>query len=155
MNISKTVVVGLFAAALMASAAVFSNDKNTIISEELATFNDQFNAIAANYDIDAFLAMYVEEPLWIAPGKAPVAGLDVPRATFDFFASNKGSLTHTVDHKIVSADGSQAILIGQYDLLVEKVGVKATGTYQFVLQKDDKQWKILTDMYNQHDATQQ
>lgn len=151
MKTSKLFATTLMAAALVVSSAVFGNDNNAV-DKDLVTFNDQFNAIAADYDIDAFLALYAEKPLWIAPGKAPAVGLDVPRATFDFFASNKGSLTHTVDHSFTSEDGSQAILVGQYDLDVEKVGVKASGTYQFVLQKEGEQWKILTDMYNQHEA---
>ncbi len=152
MTILKTVVISLFAAALMTSITVNSGEKNTAIHAELTAFNDQFNAIAASYDIDAFLALYVDEPLWIAPGKEPVTGLDVPRATFDFFASNNGSLTHTVDHSFTSDDGTQAILVGRYDLNVDSVGVKASGTYQFVLQKDSTEWKIVTDMYNQHEA---
>lgn len=45
-----------------------------------------------------------------------------------------------------------AIMVGQYDLTVDKLEVVASGTYQFGLSRVDGEWKILTDMYNQHAA---
>lgn len=76
----------------------------------------------------------------------------MPQVTFEFFSKNGGSLTHTVDHTYVSADGTMAIMVGQYDLTVDKLEVVASGTYQFGLSRVDGEWKILTDMYNQHAA---
>jgi len=120
------------------------------IKKELMAYNDNYNDLVANYDLEAFVGLYNESPLWIAPSVAVVAGLDVPRNTFQFITEKKGLLTHTFDHFYASDDGTQAVMIGQYDVNIEAVGKKATGTYLFVLEKDEGNWKIVVDMFNEH-----
>lgn len=151
MKFTTSLAVVALATSILLAPTLQAENPSTAPGAELIEYNDQFNLIVGDYDIDAFLALYSSSPLWIAPSKAPVAGLDVPRATFDFFSSNDGSLVHTADHSFISADGSQAVLIGRYDLDVEKVGVKGSGTYLFVLKKIDNQWDVVVDMYNQHE----
>lgn len=117
---------------------------------DLVSYNAEYNKIAASYDMDAFLGLYSNNPLWIAPTKAPAAGLDVPRNTFGFLSAQKGILTHSADHTFFSKDGSQAVLIGRYDIAMNAVGVKADGTYLFVMQREGDGWKIIIDMFNEH-----
>lgn len=117
---------------------------------DLVSYNAVYNKIAANYDMDAFLELYSDHPLWIAPTVAPAAGLEVPRNTFGFLSAKKGILTHTADHSFFSKDGSQAVLIGRYDIAINAVGIKADGTYLFVLERDGDDWKIIVDMFNEH-----
>lgn len=117
---------------------------------DLVTYNAVYNKIAATYDMDSFLGLYSNNPLWIAPTEAPAAGLEVPRNTFGFLSAKKGILTHTADHTFISKDGSQAVLIGRYDIAINAVGVKADGTYLFVMERDGDGWKIVVDMFNEH-----
>ncbi|MEJ6393823.1 nuclear transport factor 2 family protein [Gymnodinialimonas sp. 2305UL16-5] len=119
----------------------------------MTAYNDRFNEIVATYDLEAFLALYVDEPLWIAPGERPVAGLDVPAGTFGFIIENAGAFSHSFEHFFVSDDGSQAVMIGDYDLDVEQAGVAATGTYLFVMERHgEDEWRIVADMFNQHEV---
>ncbi len=152
MKLRNVIGAILFAITPFTSTWVAADGNANSVEQELHQFNEQYNEIAAAYNIDAFLSLYVEKPLWIAPEKAPAQGLDVPKATFEFFSGNEGSLSHTVEYTFASEDGTQAVMVGQYDLKVEKLGVIASGTYQFVLARDGDSWKIVTDMYNQHAA---
>lgn len=138
-----------FALATLIATPTFAIDESKI-KQELTAYNDRYNEIAANYDLEAFLDLYNDSPLWIAPEKKPVAGREVPAGTFGFIVKNKGKFSHSFDNFFVSKDGTQAVMIGDYDLNVKKVGVKATGTYLLVLKKADDKWKIVADMYNQH-----
>ena len=122
------------------------------IKQELSAYNDAYNQIIETYDLEAFIGLYNDAPLWIAPKEAPVAGLDVPRGTFGFIIEKEGKLTHTFDELVVSDDGSQAVMIGTYDLNIEQVGAKATGTYLFVLEREGEGWNIVVDMFNEHVA---
>jgi len=119
---------------------------------EFDAYNDTYNQIIETYDLEAFVALYNDAPLWIEPDKAPIAGLDVPRGTFGFIIENEGKLTHSFDELIVSDDGTQAVMIGEYGLDIAKVGAKATGTYLFVLERNGEGWDIVVDMFNRHTA---
>lgn len=123
---------------------------NTNIEQELTAYNDQYNEIVADYDLEAFLALYNDTPLWIAPEQPPVAGLDVPAGTFGFIIENEGVFSHSFDEFFVSDDGTQAVMIGGYDLKVAKAGVAAQGTYLFVMAREGDGWNIVADMFNQH-----
>lgn len=122
------------------------------VERELKSYNDNYNELVANYDLESFVALYSDAPLWIAPTVAPVQGLDVPRNTFQFIIDNEGQLTHTFDEFFVSDDGTQAVMIGQYQANIEAVGAQSTGTYLFVLERADDNWKIVVDMFNEHKA---
>ncbi len=67
-----------------------------------------------------FVASYNDKPLWIAPKETPVGGLNVPRGTLGFIIKNRGNLTHTFDQLIVSDDGLEGVMIGTYDLIIQK-----------------------------------
>lgn len=123
---------------------------NERVEQELRAYNDRYNALVASYDLQAFVALYGDAPLWIAPTVAPVRGLDVPRNTFQFIIDNKGQLTHTFDEFHVSDDGSQAVMMGQYAVNIEAAGAQSTGTYLFVLERVEDSWKIVVDMFNEH-----
>ncbi|WP_342077793.1 nuclear transport factor 2 family protein [Yoonia sp. SS1-5] len=140
-----------FALATLVAFPSFAVEKAEI-ENELTAYNDRYNEIIRDYDLDAFVALYNDTPLWIAPDTPPVAGLDVPRGTFGFIIQNEGFLTHSFDELFVSDDGTQAVMIGRYDLDVEKAGAQAEGTYLFVLQRNGEGWDIVVDMFNQHKA---
>ena len=55
-----------------------------------------------------------------------------------------------MDELIISDDGSQAVMIGDAIVKVETQGLDFTGTYLFVLEREDDTWLIQTDMFNQH-----
>lgn len=137
----------LSASVLSVSAATASDDA----IKELQAYNDRYNEIVQAPDVEAFVALYNDNPLWIAPAEPPVAGLEVPRGALQFLAENGGILTHSADHVLVSKDGSLAVLIGQYDVEIAKLGHEAAGTYLFILQHNDDEWDIVVDMFNEHD----
>lgn len=124
--------------------------QNTDIQQDLSAYNDRYNEIIATYDLEAFLALYNDAPLWIAPDKPPVAGLDIPAGTFGFIIENEGRLAHSFDQLFTSDDGSQAVMIGTYNLDIAKVGVTGQGTYLFVMEREGEGWNIIVDMFNQH-----
>ncbi|MDW3180767.1 nuclear transport factor 2 family protein [Roseobacter sp.] len=138
--------------ALAILTAVPSAAQDAGIQQDLTAYNDRYNEIVAAYDLEAFLALYNDAPLWIAPETPPVAGLKVPAGAFGFIAENKGEFSHSFDHFFVSDDGSMAVMIGGYDADIEAAGVAAQGTYLFVMQRDDDGWAIVADMFNQHAA---
>ena len=154
-NFIKPAAIAMSAAiatALLFGATTIAATPTPIEATNLISYNQDYNQIIANYDMDGFLGLYADNPLWIAPSEAPVAGLDVPRNTFGFIVDKKGTLTHSADHTFFSKDGSQAVLIGQYDIAIEAVGKTGTGTYLFVLEREGEDWKIVVDMFNEHKA---
>lgn len=145
--VSTAFTVSLFVSASLAAGGTI---KTSDIEAELNAFNDHFNQLVTEKDMEGFLSLYSENTLWIAPATPPVNGHGEPRETFQFIIDKDGKLTHTVDKLFVSDDGSQAVMIGTAEILVEKVGMDATGTYLFVLERDGNGWKIVTDMWHQH-----
>lgn len=118
--------------------------------QELVAFNDSFNSFAADYDVDGIVSLYDADALWIAPRTPPADGPETARQTFSFLVANQGSITHSIDHLFISDDGSQATMIWDAVIFVEKAGLDFTWTYQFVMEKQDDTWKIVSDMFNQH-----
>ena len=116
----------------------------------LIALNDQFNKAAAEHDAQALVDLYAENTLWIAQGAPVSQGLEGPRQLFEFVTSQKGKVTHTIDHLFVSDDKSLAVMIGSVEAIVESTGLDATGTYLFVLHPEDDGWEIVTDMWHQH-----
>ena len=112
---------------------------------------DRFNAAAADHDAEALLDFYAQDTFWIAQGTPATRGLDGPRQLFEFVTSSKGQVTHTVDHLFVSDDSSLAVMIGPVDAKIESESIGATGTYLFVLKSEGDDWKVVTDMWHQHD----
>lgn len=152
MRIYTLFVNTIFTLFLFVSASLTAGEtiKTSDLEAELNAFNDRFNKLVIDKDIEGLLSLYSKNTLWIAPAKRPVKGQSEPRATFQFLIDNNGELTHTVDQLFVSDDGSQAVMIGTAEILVEQVEMKATGTYLFVLKPDGNNWKIATDMWHQH-----
>jgi ketosteroid isomerase-like protein len=132
------------------SVTAFAKDTNAVLTKELQAFNDRFNEIVVEKDMDAFLSLYSKEVLWVAPATAPVVGHGEPRNTFQFITSKKGELVHTIDKLMVSDDGTQAVMIGTAFVKVKEVGLDVDGTYLFVMKKEQSEWKIFTDMWHQH-----
>lgn len=145
----------IFAALLFLSPLAFADSHIQTAEQELIAFNDQYNEFISAYDIDGFLSLYSEEVLWIAPESPAVQGHDVPRGTFQFLIDNEGSVKHTIDTLFVSDDGTQATMIGETHIVVEKAGLDVTGTYLFVLERNGTDWIIITDMYNQYAPAQE
>lgn len=138
-----------FALTLLTSLSVLADTADDLRAEFTA-YNDTYNQIIADYDLEAFVALYNDAPIWIEPDKAPIVGLDVPSGTFGFIIQNEGKLTHSFDELLVSADGTQAVMIGEYNASIATVGMEAAGTYLFVLQRSGEGWDIVVDMFNQH-----
>ena len=126
-------------------------DDHRNATSELHALNDQFNELAAAHDMEGMMSLYADKVLWIEPAIPPSIGHDGPRATFQFLVDMQGTLTHTIDHLIISDDQSQAVMVGGAAIKVEKAGLDATGTYLFTLKHDGENWMIVTDMWHQHD----
>ena len=137
--------------ALVISAGLAAADATDQAAlEALTQLNDRFNEAAARHDAEGLLRLYAEDTLWIAQGAPVTQGLDGPRALFEFVTANRGHVTHTIDHLLVSDDATLAVMIGSVDAKIESAGLDATGTYLFVLRPKDDGWEIVTDMWHQH-----
>jgi len=64
-----------FALVTLVVTPVLAADEAQLAAFE--AYNDRYNEIIATYDLESFLGLYNDAPLWIEPDKAPVAGLDV------------------------------------------------------------------------------
>lgn len=119
---------------------------------ELEAFNDRYNEIASNYDLEGFKALYTDSAVWIAPEKPPAPVSQAGVGQFQFLSKNKGKLSHTLDQSFMSADGTQAVMIGTSTVSIESLGFGGTATYLLVMQRgnQDDEWKIVADMFNQH-----
>lgn len=140
------------AALTVSAATAFADSHKAKAIENLHALNDRFNEAVARHDADDLLDLYAEDILWIAQGTPPAQGLEEPRKLFEFVTANKGHATHTIDHLFVSDDASLAVMIGTVEARVKSVGMDATGTYLFVLQPQGDVWKVVTDMWHQHDG---
>lgn len=143
-------ILSTLAAFSLSATVAFADGHQADIEADLNAWNDRFNELAASWDLEGIVALYDEDALWIAPKSRPAPGPETARQTFSFAVENKGSLVHTVDELIISDDGSQAVMIGDAIVKVETQGLDFTGTYLFVLEREDDTWLIQTDMFNQH-----
>ena len=147
----QSFVAALLAAALLLGGCAARNTDGAH-SRSLHDLNDAFNKAAADYDMQAFLSLYAPDVLWIAQSEPPTSGHAEPIKTFQFLMRNKGRLSHTIDHLFVSADGGMAVMIGRADVVVAEAGMDAEGTYLFVLRRNGEGWKIVADMWHQHNS---
>lgn len=143
-------ILSTLAALTLTASIAFADGHQVDIEADLNAFNDRFNELAASWDVDGIVSLYDEDALWIAPNSQPAPAPESARATFTFAVENQGSLVHTVDELIISDDGSQAVMIGDAIVKVEKAGLDFTGTYLFVLEREGGTWLIKTDMFNRH-----
>lgn len=143
-------LIAASAIAMILTACGASSADSAEVSADLTEFNDNFNETAENYDVDALVSLYADDALWIAPGTAPAPGQELASQTFQFLANNRGFLSHTIEQLIISDDGTQAVMVGEADVLVEDAGLDVTGTYLFVLERDGDDWNIAVDMFNQY-----
>lgn len=143
-------ILSVLAAIVLTSTMVLADDHQAKARAELNAFNDRFNALSAARNTEGLAALYAVDSLWIAPKTPPAPGQKLARETFGFLAAKKGSLVHTVDELILSDDSTQAVMIGDAIVKVERAGLDFTGTYLFVLQRQQDGWQIVTDMFNQH-----
>lgn len=146
---------------LLATAAVITfaalpslaNSDSSAARDSLIAFNETFNTHAANLDVEGLLSLYHEDAYWIAPATPPAQGRDgVPRQTVTFLSENKGELSHTIEELFISADGTQAVMMGGTKAKVEAAGFNLDGTYMYVLKRASEQdpWVIVADMFNNH-----
>lgn len=150
MSIYKLLTSTAFTLSIFMSSALLADGNNSDIEAEMAAFNDRFNQVVADRDVEGFLSLYAEDTIWIAPATPPVVGHGEPRATIQFIIEKEGALTHTVDTLFISDDETQVVMIGTADVLVEQVGMDVDGTYLFVLERHEGNWIIVTDMWHQH-----
>ncbi|WP_171207983.1 MULTISPECIES: nuclear transport factor 2 family protein [unclassified Ruegeria] len=138
----KLLTLGAFA---LTATAAFADDPVA----ELNAVNDAFNAGIAEQDVQGLLGLYRENTMWIEPGKPMTEGLDEARKLFEFVTSKNGDVTHSINHLFVSDDASLAVMIGDVNVKIESAGIDGHGTYLYVLDQVDDEWKIIGDMWNQ------
>lgn len=117
---------------------------------ELNAVNDAFNKGIATQDVKGLLDLYGEEVMWIAPA-TPMNfnGLEEAEKLFNFMSGHNAEVTHDIDHLFVSDDESLAVMIGDVNAKVDALGIDGGGTYLYVLDKEDGEWKVIGDMWNQ------
>lgn len=117
---------------------------------DLNAVNDAFNAGIVAKDVSGLLDLYGSEVMWIAPGTPMnLNGLAEAEMLFNFVTSNNAEVTHDIDHLFVSDDETLAVMIGDVHAKIERMGIDGSGTYLYVLNKEDADWKIIGDMWNQ------
>lgn len=126
------------------------NEKQT--RDDLESFNQRFNQIVSKYDADSFVKLYKTDSWLIAPEAKPSADPDELRKMIGFLSKKGYSMAHTIDRVLISEDLSQAILIGEAEATNDAHPARAVGTYLFVMQKVDSEWKIAIDMFNQYES---
>lgn len=150
----KSMKIMVAAAAItIAALPALADSESSAARDSLIAFNDTFNTHAANLDIEGLLSLYHEDAYWIAPATAPAQGRDgVPRQTVTFLSENEGELSHTIDDLFISADGTQAVMLGNTKAKVESAQFNLDGTYMYVLERLSEQdpWVIVADMFNNH-----
>ncbi|AHD08862.1 YybH family protein [Phaeobacter gallaeciensis] len=133
-------------AALAATTPVFAQDATA----ELKAVNDAFNAGIASQDVQGLVALYGPEVMWIAPGSPMnLNGLEEAENLFTFMTGQNAEVTHDIDHLFVSDDETLAVMIGDVTAKVETLGIDGVGTYLYVLENAEGDWKIIADMWNQ------
>ncbi|WP_165385888.1 YybH family protein [Vibrio vulnificus] len=120
------------------------------LDSNLNKINEAFNTSIETQDVDGLMDLYGEEVIWIAPGKVmSTNGREEAYKLFSFMTSNNANVTHDIDHLFVSNDGTLSVMIGDVLARAESLGINGKGTYLYVLRKDEVDWKITLDMWNQ------
>ncbi len=144
-------IASTIAVLVITTTQALTDDISNVSRESLITLNDTFNTYAANYNLEGLISLYDKDAFWVSPGSKPIQGRDeVLRGAITTLRENKGRLSHTIEYLFVSADGTQAVMIGNATVVVEKSDLNYTGTYNFTLKHDGDRWQIVVDMYNQH-----
>lgn len=117
---------------------------------ELNAVNDAFNVGIATQDVEGLLDLYGEGVMWIAPGTPMnLNGLTEAEQLFNFMTGHKADVTHDIDHLFISDDETLAVMIGDVVAKVETLGINGAGTYLYVMDNVEGEWKIIGDMWNQ------
>lgn len=151
----STAIAATVVALAFTAASCGSSTDTDAIADDLTEFNDEFNRLAADLNVDAIASLYDQDSLWIEPTSPPKNGQETARQTLEFLAANDGDLSHTIDRLDISDDGTQAVMVGETTFSAEAAGVEGNGTYIYVLERDDDgDWKIIIDMFNQYAPTE-
>ncbi|WP_282095308.1 YybH family protein [Epibacterium ulvae] len=134
--------------ALLAATAVPVSAQDA--TTELNAVNDAFNTGIVEKDVKGLIDLYGPDVMWIAPGTPMnLNGLAEAEQLFSFVTGNDGDVTHDIDHLFISDDETLAVMIGDVIAKVPSIGVDGAGTYLYVMDKIDGEWKIVGDMWNQ------
>ncbi len=118
------------------------------VQTSLVRFNDAFNRACERRDPDAILALYDPGVEWLAPDKAPVTGLDAPRASYQaLFAQTGARLAHEFVSATVSSDSSLATMRGFYVFRPSPDALPVRGNFVLCLLATSDGWMILTDIF--------
>ncbi|QFT74836.1 ketosteroid isomerase family protein [Ruegeria sp. THAF33] len=144
--------LSLTLAAMLVAFTAWAEDAPRDVQAELLAFNDRFNALAADYDVEGLVGLYADTSLWISPDTRPVPGQQGASEVFSFMSAQQATNLHSVDVLEVSEDGTLAMMVGNADISIPSMNVEFTGTLQFVMRWSDGEWRILSDMYNVHEG---
>lgn len=147
-------IVTTLAALAISATSAFADVKQEAI-KSLNAFNDLFNEYTVAKNVDGIVGLYTEDALWIEQNKPLAQGHEAIRPTFAFLASKNGVNDHSIDKLAISDDGSLAVMVGTAIIKVEEFNLDTTGTFLFVLKPHGDSWKIVTDMWHQHQPAQQ
>ncbi|WP_282077483.1 YybH family protein [Epibacterium ulvae] len=142
-------------AALALSAGMALADSKQDVVDSLNAFNDLFNEYTVAKNVEGLVSLYAEDALWIEQNKPLAQGHDAIRPTFAFLASKNGVNDHSIDKLVVADDGSLAVMVGTAIVKVEEFNLDTTGTFLFVMKPEGDSWKIVTDMWHQHQPQEQ
>lgn len=142
------------AALALSATSVFADAKQDVI-DSLNSFNDLFNEYTVAKNVDGLVSLYTEDALWIEQNKPLAQGHEAIRPTFAFLASKNGINDQSIDKLAIAEDGSLAVMVGTAVVKVEEFNLDTTGTFLFVMKPDGDSWKIVTDMWHQHQSAEQ
>jgi len=156
--ISSLFMAALFAATGHAGAVGTSTDSETkgdamtdTDRREIRTVLDRYEEALNASDVDAVLALYADDGVFM-PSSAPTAvGIDSVRAAYEHvFATIKLNIAFTVEE--IVADGSIAFAVtgskGSVTILADGASSPEENRELFVFRKEDGVWKIARYMFN-------
>jgi ketosteroid isomerase-like protein len=101
-------------------------------------------------DIDWIMTLYTEESRMFPPGGEPVTGLEALRAAWQSLADTKGlEITWEPTEAHVAESGDMAWDIGDV-IVFSPDGMRQTGKYLVVWKRENGNWKVSVNTYNEN-----
>lgn len=148
---ASTLVAGVLALSVFATpqhALAENGGEEEVVDRTLLDLNDRFNRSVESKHVSSMLSLYSADVLWLPPNAPLQRGRGAAESNYAFLAEHSARLRHTVEHTIVSADGSQAVMIGAFMLEIDALSVADEGKYLLVVRHGEDGWKIVADMFS-------
>ncbi len=151
-RIAAVLTVGLLALGLWPAGADARSTEDTMTNQEqIRSILDRYQAALNASDVDAVLALYADDGVFMPTNAPTAAGTDAVRAAYEHvFGTIKLDIAFSIDEIVVddhvafATTGSK----GRVTILAEQVTAPEENRELFVFQKIDGVWKIARYMFN-------